>query len=98
MARVDEFAIQLQIVSRASSGRLIEWGSEAGLGTIGASIRSPLWRFLGTYSGCHDVSDAPRTSSLSTCNLRSSMLEALSVRLPRWARGCFEAGAVPARS
>ena len=54
MARVDGFAIRLQIVSRASSrsiGRLVEWGSEAWLGAIGASTQSPLWRFLGTYSG-----------------------------------------------
>ena len=60
MARVDGFATRLQIVSRASSGRIGE--SEAELGAIGA------W-------GCRDVSGAPRTSSLSTCNMRSSMLE-----------------------
>jgi len=59
MARVDGFAIRLQIVSRASR----------------ASTRSPLWRFLGAYSGYRDVAGAPSTSSLSTCNLRSSMLE-----------------------
>lgn len=42
MARVDGFATRLQIVSRASSrsiGRLVEWGSEAWLGAIGASTQ-----------------------------------------------------------